>query len=180
MTVHGWQDMKVQRYSELGTRLSAACDVPDLSLLPDYLQGVKTVTFHAALEAKWEHIGLWLMGWLTRFRIVKDWRRMIPLIHWLSDRLINLGSDVGGMRVRLSGIGTTGDARVVIWDLTARDNHGPEIPCVPALIIARKLVAGDISKRGAFPCLGMITLAEFDVEVSDLNIEWQIQEACDE
>ena len=176
VTMHGWQNLKVQRYRDIGTRLSAACDVPDLSLLPDYT-GANTVTFHAALEAKWEHIALWKMGWLTRLRIVKNWNRFIPSFQWLSDKLINLGSDVGGMRIRLSGVGEDGVAKCVVWNLTARQNHGPEIPCVPALMLARKLVADEISERGARACLGMITLSEFDAEVSDLDIHWQVEES---
>lgn len=178
VTMHGWQNLKVQRYSDPGTRLSGACDVPDLSLLPDYVGGANTVTFHAALEAKWEHIALWKMGWLTRFRIVKNWNRFIPAFQWLSDKLINLGSDVGGMRIRLSGAGEDGVSKCVEWNLTARQNHGPEIPCVPALILARKLVRDEISERGAHACLGMITLSEFDSEVSDLDIDWRVEESA--
>ena len=177
VTMHGWQNLKVQRYKDLGTRLSAACDVPDLSLLPDYVGGANTVTFHAALESKLEHFVLWKMGWITRFRIIRNWNRFIPVFRWLSDKLINLGSDVGGMRIRLSGVGKEGESRCVEWNLTARENHGPEIPCVPALILARKLARDEISQRGAHACLGMITLSEFDAEVSDLNISWCVEES---
>lgn len=176
VTLHGWQDMKTQRYPEFGRRLSGACDVPDLGLLPAYVPGVKTVTFHAALEAGWEQIALWLMGWLTRLHIVRHWDRFIPSFQWLSGLLINLGSETGGMQVRLTGVGEDQNIKSVTWNLTARQNHGPEIPCTPALILARKLAADRIAVRGAFPCLGMITLAEFDSEMSDLDIEWTIDE----
>ncbi len=177
VTMHGWQNLKVQRYKDLGTRLSGACDVPDLSLLPDYVGGANTVTFHAALESKLEHFALWKMGWITRFGIIRNWNRFIPAFRWLSDKLINLGSDVGGMRIRLSGVGKKGESKRVEWNLTARENHGPEIPCVPALILARKLARDEISQRGARACLGMITLPEFDAEVSDLNISWRVEES---
>ena len=179
VTRHGWQDMRMQRYPGLGFRLSGACDVPDLGLLPGTIPGVRTVTFHAALEAKWEQIALWKMAWATRLRIVRNWDRFVPAFQWLSSRLIRLGSETGGMRMRLSGVAKDQTARTVTWDLTARQNHGPEIPCTPALILARKLAAGQIARRGAFACLGMITLSEFDAEVSDLDIDWQVGEASD-
>jgi len=177
VTMHGWHNFKIQRYKDLGTRLSGACDVPDLGLLPEYAGGANTVTFHAALESKLEHLVLWKMAWITRFGIIRNWNRFIPLFQCLSDKLINLGSDVGGMRIRMSGEGKEGDSRCVTWSLTARQNHGPEIPCVPALILARKLVRGEISEHGAHACLGMITLSEFDAEVGDLNISWRVEES---
>jgi NAD(P)-dependent dehydrogenase (short-subunit alcohol dehydrogenase family) len=177
VTMHGWQNMKTQRYPQLGLRISAACDVPDLGLLPNYVAGSTTVTFHAALEARWEQAALWFMGWLTRLRIVKNWNRLVPAFRWMSGRLIGLGSDTGGMHVKLSGIGRDQNAKSVTWFLMARQNHGPEIPCCPALILTRKLASDQISVRGAFPCLGMITMAEFDHEVSDLDIDWEIDES---
>jgi hypothetical protein len=171
-TMHGWQNMKSQRYADLGFRLSAACDVPDLALLPEYVEGVSTVTFRAALEAKWEHIALWLMGWLCRARIVRSWTAAIPFFQWTSDRLIRLGSQTGGMQITLSGKSPVNLPKLVTWQLTARNNHGPEIPCTPALILARKLISGELQIRGAYACLGLITLGDFDHETDDLDIEW--------
>jgi len=175
-TKYGWQDMKTQRYPDLGLRLSGACDVPDLGLLPEYIDGVDTVTFHASLEAKWEQIALWLMGWLTRAGVIKTWDRFVPTFQWMYDRLINLGSDVGGMHIKLSGKSADHKRQSVTWNLTARQNHGPEIPCSPALILARKLAADEISARGAFPCLGMFSLAEFNNEISGLDIVCSVDE----
>jgi hypothetical protein len=176
VTMYGWQNMRAQRYDDLGFRLSAACDVPDLGLMADYVAGCRTVTFHASLEAKWEQLALWLMAWVTRIGIVKDWTGFVPTFRWVSSRLISLGSDTGGMRIKLSGIGNDNRSKTVTWSLIARQNHGPEIPCSPALILARKLAADQISKRGAFPCLGMFSLAEFDKETESLDIEWSIDE----
>jgi len=175
VTKFGWQDLRIHRYPDFGTRLSAACDVPDLGLLPDYVNGLNTITFHAALEAKWEQIALWVMGWITRVGFVGDWRRFVPAFQRISDRLISLGSDVGGMHITLTGLSGSQRPKSVTWNLTARHNHGPEIPCSPALILARKLAAGTISLRGAYPCLGMFTMSDFDNEVSELDISWSIE-----
>jgi hypothetical protein len=175
-TRYGWQDLKMQRYPEFGRRLSGACDVPDLGLFPNYVGGAQTVTFHAALEATWEQIALWKMAWATRLGIVRNWERLVPTFQSVSDRLIKLGSTTGGMQMRIGGVGEDHQAKTLVWNLVAHQNHGPEIPCVPALILARKLAAGRFSTNGAYPCLGMITLAEFDEEVSDLDIRWRIDE----
>ncbi len=78
------------------------------------------------------------------------------------------------MHIHLSGIGKDGEPKDVKWFLTARNNHGPEIPCTPAIILARKLAQDDISTRGALPCLGLISLEDFDHEVEALEISWQV------
>ena len=96
----------------------------------------------------------------------------------ISNRLIGLGSDVGGMHITLTGKTTDNVPRSVTWNLTARQNHGPEIPCTPALILARKLIVGDISARGACPCLGMFSMSDFASEVSDLDIDWSVDESA--
>ena len=171
---YGWQNLKVHRYPDLGTRLSAACDVPDLGLLPAYVDGVDTVTFHAALEAKWEQIALWLMAWLGRSGIKRQWTGLVPTFQTVSDRLIGLGSDVGGMDIRMSGKDSEQSPKSLTWNLVARRNHGPEIPCTPALILTRKLARNELAERGAYPCLGMFSLDDFADEVSDFDIEWTL------
>jgi saccharopine dehydrogenase-like NADP-dependent oxidoreductase len=176
VTRHGWQDMRRKSYPALGHRWSAACDVPDLGLLPEYVSGARTVTFHAALEAKWEQSALWFMGWLTRIGLVRRWQGFVPAFRWLSDKFIGLGSAKGGMHVRVSGVDADGREIARNWYLTARQNHGPEIPCAPALVLARKLAAGTETRTGALACLGLLSMAEFDVEVAGLDIEWEVCE----
>ena len=176
-TRYGWQDLRSFRYPELGLRLSGACDVPDLGLVPHKLPDVKTVTFHAALEAKWEQIALWLMGWVVRIKLVDDWARFATRFQRLSQRLIGFGSDRGGMHIRFTGEDHDGNPKTLSWQLTARQNHGPEIPCTPALVLARQLAADSIERRGAYPCWEMFSLSDFHKEVADYAIEWHIDES---
>ena len=177
VTMYGWQNMRRFRYSDLGARQGGACDVPDLGLLPRYVKGVDTVTFHAALEAKWEQLALWTMGWVTRAGIIRTWDRFVPTFQRLNDRLIGLGSDTGGMQIRMSGSSIDGGPRSVTWNLVARQNHGPEIPCSPALILARKLAAGTVDVRGALPCLGLFSMSDFKKELSGFDVQWDIHES---
>ena len=165
---------EVNRIIVLSSGRSNVCDVPDLSLLPIYVAGVKTVTFHAALEAWWEQLALWAMGWLTRLRVVRSWRRCVPLFLYVSERLIRFGSDAGGMHIRLSGTDSAGKMKACTWYLTASRNHGPEIPCSPALVLVRKLVRNETLHRGALACLGLMTLDDFAEEVKDLDISWEV------
>jgi len=172
----GWQDLRSSQHPELGFRLSAACDVPDLTLLTEYVPGVKTVSFHAALESKLEQLALWFMSFLSRMRLVSNWAPLVPFFGWVSSKTLALGSATGGMHVQLTGFDENDRKKSINWYLTAKQNHGPEIPCVPALILVRKMLRNELTKRGAMPCLGMITLAEFDAEVGDLDIAWYTDE----
>ena len=170
---HGWQNLRRFRYPQLGSRFGGACDVPDLTLLPDYVPDVRTVTFHAALEAPWEQLALWSMGWITRAGIVRDWSRFVPSFRKISQGLLGLGSKSGGMQMTLRGKNQDGDGLSASWNLVAHSNHGPEIPCSPALIIARQLLSGRMQERGAHACLGLFSLQDLQEEMSEFDVRWE-------
>lgn len=174
---YGWQDLRRFRYPDLGSRIGAACDVPDLGLLPDKIESVRTVTFHAALEATWEQYALWLMAATTRIGLVTDWSRFASSMQRAARHFVEFGSDRGGMHIRIQGVDTQGIVGDATWYLTAERNHGPEIPCTPALILARKLASNELPIRGAMPCWNLFTLDDFDREVSALDISWSIEES---
>jgi hypothetical protein len=175
-TLYGWQDLTVQRYPQFGRRLSGACDVPDLALFPDYVPGLQTVSFHAALEAPWEQMGLWLMAWLKRWHLVKDWARYASTFTAISDRLQRFGSDRGGMHMHLSGADGGGQPRCVDWYLVAEENHGPEIPCTPAIVVALKIIGEQLVAPGALACLGLFSVAEFMDELADFRVTIDVHE----
>ena len=52
----------------------------------------------------------------------------------------------------------------------AKRGHGPYVPILPAVILARKLAAGSLTRIGAMPCLGLFTLEEFEAEIGELDI----------
>jgi hypothetical protein len=43
----------------------------------------------------------------------------------------------------------------------ARAGHSPNIPCMPAILLARRLACGDALPASARPCLELIDLDEF-------------------
>lgn len=173
-TIYGWHDMRLQKYPALGYRLAAACDVPDLSLLTEYLPSVRSVSFHAALEAPWEQLSLWVMAWLTRFHVVSDWSKYVSFFAALSDRSISLGSVKGGMYIRMFGESGDGQPATYTWFLTADDNHGPEIPCTPSIVLVKKLLRGELSDRGAYACHGFFTIDEIMDELAEFTISCEI------
>ena len=173
---HGWQELRRLRFASLGTRWAAACDVPDLELLPARYPGIKTAQFRASLEFGAEHFLLAAVAWLRRAGIP------VPLEHWAAplDRLASgldrFGGERGGMLVSLVGTGQDGRKRRIEWHLTAGSAHGPEIPCMPAILMAKKLLRGELTVRGAMPCMGLLTLDEFTPEFTQWGIQTHIEE----
>jgi Saccharopine dehydrogenase NADP binding domain len=175
-TVHGWQELKRERFS-FGVRLAAACDVPDLELLPVRYRGVQSVTFRAALEVSVQHLALWTIAACRRAGLP------IPLARWAGtfDRmgtwLNRFGTDIGGMAVRVTGSDGNDHRLCRVWELVARSNHGPEIPCMAAVILAKKLQVGGGSAPGAQVCMGLLELREFEQEFARWDITAQLSGA---
>jgi len=170
--IFGWQDQHRVFYPQLGWRWFANCDVPDLSLFPHRYGATDAVKFHAGLELRTIQWSLWLMSWLARWRLVSNWRPAGKFLRDASELLMRFGSDAGGMHVIVTGT-AGGKKRRVEWILTALSGHGPQIPCIAAIVIARKLASGRLARSGAMPCLDLMTLDEFDDAVKGLEIGWQ-------
>ena len=173
---HGWLGLRRVALGSLGTRWAARCDVPDLELWPARFDGVRTVRFDAALELALEHAGLAALAWLVRLRLVAAPERLAPAAMAIARNLDRYGGDVGGMRVRLEGVRRDGTRGVHEWTLVARQGHGPEIPCLPAVAIARKLARGETFAAGARPCTGMMSLDDFDRAAEPFDIAWRVDE----
>ena len=175
--VHGWQGLRRWTHPDLGARWAARCDVPDLELLPTWFPTLRSVRFDASLELAVSHIGLWMLAWLVRIGVIRRPEDLAGAVLRCAQWLDRWGTDGGGMTVRIEG--TRADAVIEgeslrrDWTLTAGSGHGPEIPCIPAIVIARKLARGEPIEPGARPCRSIMTLEEFDLAVRHLDIRWQ-------
>ena len=172
----GWQGLRRVRIEGLGARWAAACDVPDLELLPLRYPDVKTVDFRAALELGIQHFALWIAASLRRAGVpmaIEHWAAPLDTVaSWLDW----FGSERGGMLVSVTGTNPQGGRKRFEWRLVADDNHGPEIPCMPAILLARKLARGDIAERGAYPCMGFLELKSFEPEFARWGMETSLDE----
>lgn len=171
-TAHGWQPLIRRRFRDrrIGTRLFGHVDVPDLDLFPARYPSLIAQDFLAGTEVKAFHAALWALSWLVRAGLVRRTDRLAGAMLWLKGRLGFLGSDKGAMFVDLSGHDAGGRALTLSWELVADRGHGPYIPVVPAVILARRLAEGRLDARGAVPCLGLVTIEDFFAEVTDLAI----------
>lgn len=169
-TVHGWQGLHRHRFPGLGARLMGSVDVPDLELLPAHYPSLATARFTAGLEVPLFHLGLWSLTWLVRAGVVRDLSPLAGALLAVKRRLRFLGSDRGGMFVRLSGRDRSGRARSLTWHLIARSGHGPYVPALPSAILAKRICAGTGPPPGARPCFAAFTLSDFETALAGLDI----------
>jgi len=172
-TTYGWQQLKREQFS-FGSRFAAACDVPDLELLPARYPGIKTVTFRAALEVTMQHYALWMIAACRRTGLRLPTTRWSTFLDRVGTWLNWLGSDTGGMMVRVVGADYADQRICRTWELVARNNHGPEIPSMAAAILANRLHQGDAFTPGAHVCMGILGLRDFESEFARWNISTQI------
>lgn len=181
---HGWQGLYRRALSappaaDLPPRWFSLCEVPDLDLFPRRYPEVTSVSFGAGLEFSPLHLGLWLLSWVVRGGVIRDLARHAGRLHSLADRLAPFGSDRGGMYVELQGIDPDGRKLTRRWTLIAGSGHGPWIPVMPAVVLARRLARGWRGAVGATSCLGLFTLDEFAGMTAGFDIHTAIADVHD-
>jgi len=172
----GWMDLR-RVHLDIGTRLAAACDVPDLSLFPIRFAGVKTVTFHAALEFGVQHLALWCLAALRQSGLPLPVARWAVALNDLAGWFDAAAGDKGGMCVSVVGERGQGERVRRTWQLTAPATDGPEIPCMPATLLARRFAHGEAPASGAFECMGFLRLPDFTTELARWGITTRTEEA---
>ena len=169
-TRYGWQDLHSQKYPEIGNRLMANCDIPDLDLLPEKY-GISKIRFSAGMENPVVHLGIWTLSWLVRSGLPIDLTKHSTALLAFSNWFDLLGSADGGMHMILEGKNRAGRQTTIKWFVVALDGDGPYIPTVPAVVLARKIVTGQFGATGAMRCVGLVSLEEYLHELKDFKVK---------
>jgi len=167
---YGWQDTYCQKYPSIGKRWMANCDIPDLDLFPSHYQ-IRSMQFSAGLENPILHFGLWLISWLVRFGFPLNLPKHANSFLKMSDYFNRFGTDDGGMHIIISGKDSQGKEIALQWYMIAKDGDGPQIPTIPAIILAENLVKGRLALQGAMPCVGLVEYDEYLKELEDYHID---------
>lgn len=163
-SLHGWADPTPVHFARMASRLGALCEIPDLELLPARYPEVQSVMFCAALEVRLAQRAMAGIGALRRSGLLRHPERHAALLARAGSLFDPWGSALGGMVVRLGGSGADGRPLQLAWHISADHNHGPEIPCMPAILLARRLAGGGALPGGAHPCMGWLGLDDFAPE----------------
>jgi hypothetical protein len=175
--VWGWMDLRRLRL-DIGWRLAAACDVPDLTLFPARFPGVQSVNFHATLEFGVQHLALWILAALRRSGLPLRVDRWAIGLNRFAGMFDAIAGDQGGMLVSVVGQGSGGRVRRT-WQLIAPAQNGPEIPCMAAILLARRLANGEPLAAGASACIGFLKLSAFGPEFSRWGITTRLEATSD-
>lgn len=172
----GWADPEPVKFARLRPRPGALCDIPDLELFPAHYRVTRRVMFRAALEIG---IAQRAFAWLARLRtagFITQPARLAGLLNGGARSLDFMGSALGGMVVRVEGLDAAGRPARRAWHIAADHDHGPEIPCMAAILLTRKLARAQALPGGALACMGMLKLAEFGPEFARWGMVTDIME----
>ena len=168
---YGWLDRVEHEFPKpVGLRPLGRCDVPDLDLLPRRYPGLRSASFHAGYASRTAH---GVVEWLAKR--VRDGKlesatRFAGLMFRVARWLQPIASDRGAMFITLEGVDPDGDPLTLTWNLVARENDGPNIPCAASIALANKLAAGQVLAPGAYPCVGLLTVEELLEPLKGLTI----------
>ena len=167
--VVGWRRPGRVQFAHMPPRLASPCDVPDHDLLVSRYPGVRGVRFRAALELPLLQRALALIAMLRQWHVPVPMGALAPVFSRAARWFDRFGGDLGGMYVELRGE-HEGQPLTMRWDLTAPDLHGPEIPCLAAVLLAKRLASGSGLPVGARACVGVLTLQDLGGAVSGWGI----------
>ncbi|MEQ1687529.1 MAG: saccharopine dehydrogenase NADP-binding domain-containing protein [Sphingopyxis sp.] len=175
--VPGWGVTHRWHLSDGTRRWASVCDTPDQDLLVSRYRPHRSAEFFAGLELSILHLGLALLAWPARLRMLSSLRPMARSLLWIAQRFLRWGSDVGYMEVRADGADAAGTTVTACWTLRAAGNCGPVVPTLAALAMIRRIRDGHVPPPGARACVGELTLAEFAGDFEELGIATYITRA---
>lgn len=166
----GWAAPRRVTFKRLRPRIGALCDIPDLELFPARYAVRDRVMFRAALEVSATQRAFAGLALLRRWGVLPDPARLAGLLDRISVLADPLGTALGGMVVRVTGHDAQGQSATRAWHIAADNDHGPEIPCMAAIVLARQLAAGQAITPGARTAAGLLPLDAFAPEFA----RWQM------
>lgn len=172
-TVPGWSGLTAYQLSAAGRTLdvrdASFIGAPDLALFPARY-GARTVLFRAGLELGVLHLGLSLLAWLPRLRLLPSLAPLAWPLKLMADCFRPFGEDRGGMEVTVIGENASARNERRQWTLIVEAGDGPFIPALPAFCWLHHRLRGSAPKPGARACIGELSLEQLAVGFAYLKI----------
>ena len=175
--VYGWGDLDRHMYPDpVGERWLSNVDTPERALWRTRYPALEEAAIRAGFEVSILHLGLALLSRGVRLGILPSLDRFAKPLLRIAAAFDWLGTEDGAMHVRV--VTRDANARSAAREafLVAEDNDGPQVPAAPAALVVKKLLAlpgyAPLEKRGAFPCIGILTRQEILGELKDFAIRY--------
>lgn len=155
---YGWHDGETVTFpGPVGRRRVYTVDTPDTTLFPACF-GARTVTFKAGLELPVLGRMLATAARLRRHGLLPNLAGHARTITLLSWGLYTFGSPRGALGVWVEGRRGERTVRRSLALVAAQD--GPIVAAAPAILLAQRLLGGDLPTAGARPCLDLVGFDE--------------------
>lgn len=142
-------------------------------MFPERYPSVSNIRFQAGLELKLLHFILWFFSYLVRYRLCPNLQIFAPMFLKISRCFDIFGKDDSGFYMEIKGIDKNENPKSKIFEILARYGDGLYIPCIPSIILSKKLANNTIDTTGATPCLDLISLEDYLAELKGLDIQWR-------
>ena len=174
----GWGSRRYVSLKGLGRRTVSPVETSDAELLRDLYPQATSIRFWAGLESTVEQRGMAIVPRLRRMGLLPRPERLASLLT-RARRLTRLTTGAsGGMSVRVVGLDGRKRWSEAEWQLTARNNEGPQVPPSPAAAAVRAILAGRVAP-GARPALAL-PLSDIEAELEGYAIETaRVVETCE-
>lgn len=179
--VYGWSGLIRQRYgAPIGARWLSHVDLPELGLWPERYPTVRRIETRGGLEISVLHLGLALLSRFVRLGVIRSLAAHAGLLLRISNAFEPFGTPTGAMHVEMIGSARDGARVRRTWSILADRGDGPQIPAMPAALLAKRLLGlpgyAIIAARGAQPCAGLMTLPEMTAELASYAIHTELVE----
>lgn len=173
--VIGWQGLTLRKLPRLGTRLVANVDVPDLDLFAARY-GAHTLSFKAGAGLKVAGLANAVLAQAVKLGLVRDPAPWAARLHRCGTWFEWLGDGLSAMYVDVHGLGQDGQPLSMTAQLTAANDHGPEIPSCAAVAVVLKVLEGQSLLPGARACAGEVSLEQYLRAIDDpANLQMQVE-----
>lgn len=153
--VIGWQGLELRRMPDLGLRLLANVDVPDMDIFAQRY-GARTLVFKAGLGLMVGGVANYLFAWANRLGLLADPQSWAQRLHRLGGYFERFGDGKSAMYIDVHGVDPQGHPLSLMLQLTAFNDKGPDIPSAAAVALVALVVQGKSPAPGAGTCVGFV------------------------
>ncbi len=178
-TVYGFGHPRAHDFpSPVRRRFIVDCDIPDHDLFPARYPALRHMRFGSGLDVPGLARVLSLMSEGVRRGWRIDWSFLSGSAQVFMAAAKPFGRSHSGFFMRCEGRDEAGVPKTRMLEITARDGSGLEIPVTPVVLLVKRMLNGVSPPPGAYPCMGLFSLAAFERELSSFPIAWTWRDAA--
>ena len=176
---YGWGDLVRHAYPKpVGERWLSNVDTPERALWRARYPALEEATIRAGLGIGFLHLALSGLSWGARLGVLPQLDRLAKPLNRVAGLFDRVGTDAGAMHVRVTARDAHARTTSRTATLVAEHGDGPQVPAAPAAVLVKKLLGlpgyAPLERRGAFPCVGVLTREEILRELRDFKIRYEV------